>query len=152
MPGAITDSGVLNLASSPVFPLKTIQRNKIDKVSNPVSIPVPAESMDTDEKILQLLRSYSPPGELKNTISRPVVEDSIRRAIASGDVLHFVLPAFPFKSPNNIDKVLGTLPDLAEEIALARLEGLCADIERRLQRTTTLSIVSDGIVYNGMHS
>ncbi|KAH6671279.1 Pyoverdine/dityrosine biosynthesis protein-domain-containing protein [Halenospora varia] len=90
--------------------------------------------MDIADKILRLLRSYSPPGELENTISRPAVEESVRRAVASGDSLHFVLPAFPFKSPNSTDKA----------------RGLCADLERQFQKTTRLSIVSDGIVYNDL--
>ncbi|DAZ95360.1 TPA: hypothetical protein N0F65_002545, partial [Lagenidium giganteum] len=33
-----------------------------------------------------------------------------------------VLPAFPCKSPNRVDKVLGAMPDRAEELALERLE------------------------------
>ncbi|KAH8657482.1 Pyoverdine/dityrosine biosynthesis protein-domain-containing protein [Tricladium varicosporioides] len=111
---------------------------------------MPTNGVDIANKILQVLRSYSPPGELGYTISRPAVEESVRRAVASRDSLHFVLPAFPFKSPNSTDKVLGTLPDLGEEIALARLEGLCVDLERQFQRTTRLSIVSDGIVYNNL--
>lgn len=47
-----------------------------------------------------------------------------------------------------MDKVLGASPDLGEEIALARLEGLCAAIEE-IYPNTYLTIVSDGLVYNG---
>lgn len=49
--------------------------------------------------------------------------------IQKGKTIHVVLPAFPFKSPNRVDKVLGSFPDLGEKLALARLEGLCLAIE-----------------------
>jgi hypothetical protein len=104
---------------------------------------------DTSEQIIQLLRSYSPTEGGLGLISRPDFEQSVRKAVRDGQPLNLILPAFPFKSPNNIDKVLGLLPDLGEEIALARLEGLCADLERKFCKTK-LSIVSDGLVYNGM--
>jgi pyoverdine/dityrosine biosynthesis protein Dit1 len=40
-----------------------------------------------------------------------------------------ILPTFPFKSPNSNTKVLGALPDKAEEIPLAYLNGLCAAVK-----------------------
>ncbi|KAG9234019.1 Pyoverdine/dityrosine biosynthesis protein-domain-containing protein [Amylocarpus encephaloides] len=63
--------------------------------------------------------------------------------------IHLVLPAFPFKSPNRVHKVLGSLPDMGEELALARLEGLCAQIDE-VYLGTTLSIISDGLVYSDL--
>ena len=60
-----------------------------------------------------------------------------------------VLPAFPFKSRNRDGKVLGRLPDLGEDIGLARLQTLCDDITRIYPRGAEITIVSDGIVYNG---
>jgi pyoverdine/dityrosine biosynthesis protein Dit1 len=38
---------------------------------------------------------------------------------------------------------------MGEEIALARLDGLCTQINE-VYPGTTLSIISDGLVYNGM--
>lgn len=77
-----------------------------------------------------------------------------------------VLPAFPFKSPSS-KKVLGALPDLAEEIFLRRsvsitsqaqschltppvyrLEDLCLSVEDIYEHGAKLKIVSDGIVYS----
>ncbi len=59
------------------------------------------------------------------------------------------LPAFPFKSPNTSTKVLGRLPDKAEEFALAHLNGLCAAIGDVYPPGAKLMIISDGLVYNG---
>lgn len=59
------------------------------------------------------------------------------------------LPAFPFKSPNSTLKVLGNLPDKAEEWALAHLNGLCQAIGDIYPPGAELTIISDGLVYNG---
>ncbi|PBP16616.1 hypothetical protein BUE80_DR012495 [Diplocarpon rosae] len=119
------------------------------KSSLPGGAALTSEQQATADGILQLLKSYSPPGDVNNSIRRIHVETSINGIVKSGGLLHLTLPAFPFKSPNSIDKVLGTLPDIGEEIALARLEGLCADLERKFCKTQ-LSIVSDGLVYNDL--
>ncbi|KAH7121510.1 Pyoverdine/dityrosine biosynthesis protein-domain-containing protein [Dactylonectria macrodidyma] len=60
------------------------------------------------------------------------------------------IPAFPFKSPNTEVKVLGKLPDKAEEFALAHLNGLCAGIQDIYPPGAKLIIISDGIVYNDL--
>ena len=70
------------------------------------------------------------------------VEDQVK--------IRLVLPAFPFKSPNNVDKVLGNLPDKAEEVSLALLQGLCDAIQDVYPPGASLVLVSDGIVYNGL--
>ncbi|KAK0644302.1 taurine catabolism dioxygenase TauD [Cercophora newfieldiana] len=60
------------------------------------------------------------------------------------------LPAFPFKSPNSQNKVLGRLPDKAEEFSLAHINGLCAAIEDIYAPGAELTIISDGLVYNDL--
>ena len=72
------------------------------------------------------------------------------RMIRLRSCIELVLPAFPFKSPNSQDKVLGTLPDKAEEVSLALLQGMCDAIKGMYEPGAQLTIVSDGIVYNGM--
>ncbi|ORY08601.1 Pyoverdine/dityrosine biosynthesis protein-domain-containing protein [Clohesyomyces aquaticus] len=58
------------------------------------------------------------------------------------------LPAFPCKSPNNVDKVLGHLPDLGEELALRRLNSLAVDIGRVYKPGAYVNIATDGILFN----
>ncbi|KAH7305838.1 putative pyoverdine/dityrosine biosynthesis protein [Stachybotrys elegans] len=60
------------------------------------------------------------------------------------------LPAFPFKSPNSKSKVLGKLPDRGEALALAHLNGLCQAIGDVYSPGATLTIISDGLVYNDL--
>ncbi|KAJ5978531.1 Pyoverdine biosynthesis [Penicillium viridicatum] len=48
----------------------------------------------------------------------------IRNFISKGQAVQMCLPAFPWKSANKVYKVLGTLPDKAEELSLKRLNGI----------------------------
>ncbi|KAF5646711.1 Pyoverdine biosynthesis [Fusarium tjaetaba] len=62
--------------------------------------------------------------------------------------IKLILPAFPFKSPNRSNKVLGALPDLGEAIALETLQGLCDNIQDIYEHGAHCYITSDGLVYN----
>lgn len=73
----------------------------------------------------------------------------IQKAVEKQTPISLTLPAFPFKSPNTEDKVLGTLPDKAEEVALKHLQGFCDNIKDAYAPGAELTIVSDGIVYSG---
>lgn len=74
----------------------------------------------------------------------------IQNKVEAGAPIHMVLPGFPFKSPNSVSKVFGTLPDKAEEFALAHLNALCKSIGDIYKGGAELTIISDGLVYNGM--
>ena len=73
-------------------------------------------------------------------------EPMIRRALDTDAPLQLVLPAFPAKSPSAA-KVLGTLPDMAESIALQRLQRLCDDLAEAHPPGVTLTLASDGHVF-----
>ena len=74
----------------------------------------------------------------------------LTRMVQSRSCIQLVLPAFPFKSPNSQDKVLGGLPDKAEEVSIALLQGMCDAIKDVYEPGAQLTVVSDGIVYNGI--
>ena len=73
----------------------------------------------------------------------------IARFVAAGTRVEACLPAFPFKSANKVDKVLGILPDKAEDLALERLNSMCARIKEVYRPGARVTIISDGITYNG---
>ncbi|KAK3689021.1 Pyoverdine/dityrosine biosynthesis protein-domain-containing protein [Podospora appendiculata] len=74
----------------------------------------------------------------------------IYNQVRSSQPVRLCLPAFPFKSPNSQSKVLGRLPDKAEEFALAHINGLCAAIGDIYTPGAELTIISDGLVYNDL--
>jgi hypothetical protein len=82
-------------------------------------------------------------------VGRPKFLAVIRQFITAGKKIEMCLPAFPFKSANKTYKVLGRLPDKAEELALKRLESICERIEAIYPPGATIMIISDGLVYNG---
>nr|WP_246260044.1 L-tyrosine/L-tryptophan isonitrile synthase family protein [Streptomyces typhae] len=69
--------------------------------------------------------------------------------MAHGRTIDFLLPAFPTKSPNPA-KVLGPLPDLAEERALKFLDSLCARVTEVYPPGARIRICSDGRVFNDL--
>lgn len=77
-------------------------------------------------------------------------KELIKGFIDRKESIELILPAFPFKSSNKSQKVLGSLPDEAERVSLLHLNGLCESIKEVTENDCHLTIISDGISYNGM--
>lgn len=129
-------------------------------VASPVRTPtaslptvVDAAALETASKILNIIHRY----RLNKSPTAPEKADEgalkflavIYNHVKSGKAVPMCLPAFPFKSPNSMSKVMGKLPDRAEELALAHMNGLCAAIQGIYPPGAKLTIISDGLVYNG---
>ncbi|KAI1266947.1 transferase family protein [Xylariaceae sp. FL1019] len=76
----------------------------------------------------------------------------VSRFVADNQTVEACLPAFPFKSANKVYKVLGKLPDKAEELALERLQTMCKRIQAIYSPGARITIISDGITYNDLLS
>lgn len=70
----------------------------------------------------------------------------IHHFVGRGEPIHFVIPAFPAKSPNR-SKVLGALPDLGERVALEFLQSLCDYVGHVYSGGARITICSDGHVF-----
>ncbi|HLK04575.1 MAG TPA: isocyanide synthase family protein, partial [Candidatus Acidoferrum sp.] len=73
----------------------------------------------------------------------------VRRFLGANIPVHFVLPAFPAKSPNP-EKVLGRFPDMAEELSLRFLNNLCAQVSSIYPPGARITICSDGLVFSDL--
>ena len=73
----------------------------------------------------------------------------VLRLVEQKERIHFILPAFPAKSPNR-EKTLGPLPDLGEYLALKRLAQLCEQIGEIYQPGAEITICSDGLVFSDL--
>jgi pyoverdine/dityrosine biosynthesis protein Dit1/AcrR family transcriptional regulator len=73
----------------------------------------------------------------------------VRRFVGAGEPIHFLLPAFPAKSPSP-KKVLGRLPDMAEELALQFLQQVCDEIGEMYPPGARITICSDGRVFSDL--
>ncbi|KAJ5228636.1 hypothetical protein N7489_009344 [Penicillium chrysogenum] len=77
------------------------------------------------------------------------VPEKLKINITANQPITMVLPAFPWKSPNQ-NKVLGDGADLGEEIGLAKLNHLCEDISKVYPYGARLILICDGPVYNDL--
>ncbi|KAI0855118.1 Pyoverdine/dityrosine biosynthesis protein-domain-containing protein [Xylaria cubensis] len=105
----------------------------------------------TASKVLAIIASYSVVFE-RHSSSWDAVHDFlpiVTEQIASGAPVRMILPGFPFKE-NSKNLVLGPLPDLGEELALAHLQGLCDNISAIYENGANITICSDGLVYNDL--
>ncbi|KAI1486752.1 putative pyoverdine/dityrosine biosynthesis protein [Biscogniauxia mediterranea] len=115
--------------------------------------PLDARHLETSSRILAILKRY----RLKSKLPSPECKEAdlkflaqIYARVTADEPILMCLPAFPFKSANTTSKVLGRLPDKAEEFAMAHLDGLCAAIGDIYPPGAQLTIVSDGLVYNDL--
>ncbi|KAJ5146472.1 Pyoverdine biosynthesis [Penicillium bovifimosum] len=102
-------------------------------LDNPI-VPEAPKAVSENEKmtmeVLKIIESYGVDFE-KSGVSWKGFESFVPvvlEQISKEEPIRMILPAFPFKSPNARDKVLGTMPDFGEELALAHLNGLCQNI------------------------
>ncbi|OLN87994.1 Spore wall maturation protein DIT1-like protein 1 [Colletotrichum chlorophyti] len=112
------------------------------------------EASETSARILAIIFDYAL-NKFDDSMERfvagvPKFLCVIDRFVKTGKQVEMCLPAFPFKSANKVYKVLGTLPDKAEELALERLNTMCTRIGGIYRPGAKLTIISDGIVYNGL--
>ncbi|CAG8290184.1 unnamed protein product [Penicillium salamii] len=119
--------------------------------SDPHTILTPSpDSQRTAMDVLRIVESYGVDFE-KTGISWKGFESFVPIVLAQiekQEPIRMILPAFPFKSPNSHDKVLGDLPDFGEELALFHLNGLCQNISAVYAPGAEIYISSDGLVYN----
>ncbi|KAK8112313.1 uncharacterized protein PG998_008770 [Apiospora kogelbergensis] len=135
-PALLGDGPVLQPDASMVAPAKPVAA---------------APCRETASRILAVIERYRLlcPGQ-PSAESHAKFLEQIAARVAGGREIRMCLPAFPFKSPNTATKVLGRLPDKAEEFALAHLHGMCAAIGDSYAPGARLTIISDGLVYNDL--
>lgn len=117
------------------------------------------EVLQISARILRVIDRYKFPSSSSTTTDTNLPSRSdeghlrflctVYSQVKASEPIRLCLPAFPFKSPNSTRKVLGRLPDKAEEVALAHLSGLCLAIGDLYPPGAKLTIISDGLVYNG---
>ncbi|KAF8320660.1 hypothetical protein DL93DRAFT_2224393 [Clavulina sp. PMI_390] len=114
------------------------------------SLPLPDALHSVVDQLVDIVARYlltTGHNDQFAAIGRSMLRAQVEHFVEDNTQLEFVLPAFPFKSPST-KKVLGVLPDLAEEIFLRRLEDLCRSVGDFYSPGAQLVIVSDGIVYS----
>ncbi|TDZ36449.1 Spore wall maturation protein DIT1 [Colletotrichum trifolii] len=109
---------------------------------------------ETSGQILDIVFEYAL-NKFHDTMERltagaPRFTKIISKFVKMNRQVEMCLPAFPFKSANKVYKVLGDLPDKAEELALERLNRMCERIRQIYPPGAKLTVISDGLVYNDL--
>lgn len=81
-------------------------------------------------------------------LGKPLFVGKVKTQLEQGQAIRLILPAFPWKSVNKVDKVTGILPDLGEELALYRLNQMCEDIKTVYPPGGRVFIATDGLVFD----
>lgn len=141
---AISQATSISLEKQPIMirPLKLVYESDMEN-----------ESTITPAKILSIIYKYRLIKEAdahdKWVEGTPKFLNIIDNFVKTGKPIRMCMPAFPFKSANKVYKVLGILPDRAEEAALDYMNTMCAEIAAIYKPGAKLLIISDGLVYNG---
>lgn len=164
-PPATPNNGNVDGADTPpVFELNIDEKEKLPVVEireveiTPPSTPLPA-AKDLDQlasDILDIIQRYGQhlaptdgDGNHSNVwLGKPLFMGKVRAQLEKEQAVHIILPAFPWKSVNKVDKVTGILPDLGEELALYRLNQMCEDIKTVYPLGGLVFIATDGLVFD----
>ncbi|KAF2195908.1 putative pyoverdine/dityrosine biosynthesis protein [Zopfia rhizophila CBS 207.26] len=140
-----TVSPIHDQVKTPVLP----EAPALSGVNNGVCLPED-KHLNKAKEILHIIESYSVNFQESKTAWEgfEVFLPLVRQKVSNSQPVRMILPAFPMKSPNRKDKVLGRLPDFGEELALLHLNGLCDNIRDIYEPGAELLIQSDGLVYN----
>lgn len=108
---------------------------------------------DVTSRIMTIIQGYGQNEENADGeawLGRIKFEPRVRKHVDAGIPVDLVLPAFPWKSVNKVEKVVGAIPDLGEEMGLGRLQNLCDDIGAIYAPGAYVTVASDGLVYNDL--
>ena len=85
---------------------------------------------------------------MEENIENGMLISKINSLIEAGRDIVFVLPSFPFKSKNQVRKVLGKLPDKGQELAVVSLSELELDLAKiSLPVKIRFALALDGFTY-----
>ncbi|KAF7712292.1 Uncharacterized protein PECH_003740 [Penicillium ucsense] len=104
------------------------------------------------ERISEIIASYriSGPQDRYDEIYKPKMLETLRYFVSKQEPINMVVPAYPFKSPNHDEKVLGPEPDVGERMSLEHFNSMGARIQEIYPPGGHVTIVSDGCCYNDL--
>ena len=119
--------------------------------------PSKERSLELSSQIFQILAKsknqvrpagVEPDSEILD-LGKSILLKKISGAVKTGQAIHFLLPAFPAKSPNP-QKTHSSEPDYGEVLALKHLSRICDDIGNVYEGGARITICSDGHVFGDL--
>lgn len=85
-----------------------------------------------------------------NTVGRPLLMEKMSTFMAYNEPIRFVMLGFPMKSSNDRDKVLGTLPDMGEQLSMDNFARFNKLVSTVYAPGVQINIISDGHVFDDL--
>lgn len=82
------------------------------------------------------------------SVGKAVLREKLSPFVAANKTIKFSIMGFPMKSPNTRDKVLGTLPDLAEQATLENFAYFGKLIKSVYAPGIEIAVISDGLAFS----
>jgi pyoverdine/dityrosine biosynthesis protein Dit1 len=83
-------------------------------------------------------------------VGRPILVSRIDDFVNNNKTIEFVMLGYPMKSINTRDKVIGVLPDMAEEVSLMNFASFNEAVMQVYPKGIKITIVNDGLVFNDL--
>lgn len=87
-------------------------------------------------------------GDKFEEIGKAYLKHKIAQFTYVDEKIKLILPGFPCKSPNKVDKTFGVLPDMGEYLAIEKLDKICDEINNIYAPGCELTILSDGTTFS----
>ena len=143
-----------SVASSTILKPKTIPTPAPTPAMTPAAIKEKKNKpQDQVSKIMDIIKGYGQNesnGSEETWLGSVKFEPIVRKHVDANNTIPFVLPAFPWKSVNKVEKVIGATADFGEELGLGRLNEMCLEIQEIYAPGAYVLLASDGLCYNGM--
>ncbi|KAJ2998446.1 hypothetical protein NUW58_g319 [Xylaria curta] len=107
-----------------------------------------SDILDIVQRYGKHLSSSNDEGHSAEWLGKPLFMSKVQAQLQRGQAIRLILPAFPWKSVNRVEKVTGILPDLGEELALYRLNQMCEDIKAVYPLGGQVYLATDGLVFD----
>jgi pyoverdine/dityrosine biosynthesis protein Dit1 len=104
-----------------------------------------------NKKILDIFQGFRmPPTPIDQyeVLGKLALDAKMTKFTDNNQPIKFVMLGYPMKSPNNRDKVIGVLPDAAEEASFSNFKRFADEIRKVYSPGVQISIVSDGFMFN----
>ncbi|EPS26257.1 Isocyanide synthase B [Penicillium oxalicum] len=104
------------------------------------------------ERIAEIIASYriSGPDDRYDDVYKPKLLETLRYFVSRQEPINMLVPAYPCKSPNRDEKVLGPEPDVGERMSLEHFNSMGARIQQIYPPGGHVTIFSDGCCYNDL--
>jgi pyoverdine/dityrosine biosynthesis protein Dit1 len=103
------------------------------------------------DKVLSIFENFRmapTPLDEYNIKGKAILKDKVDIWVKSNQPINFAMLGYPMKSTNIRDKVIGVLPDRAEEESIKNFGNFAKQIQQVYQPGINVNIVNDGLVFS----